>query len=132
MVLGVVLALIGGEPGVLANRLANINPYLDMLITSVLFALLYFLSEVIFKGRSIGKFITKTKVVDPYGNTPSLMGTFTRSASRLIPFNGLSFPMGARGWYDALSKTYVVDVYEFEKKKRLFGEFNQIGAGIGR
>ncbi|ETN94253.1 hypothetical protein P278_30570 [Zhouia amylolytica AD3] len=40
--------------------------------------------------------------------------------------------MGARGWYDALSKTYVVDVYEFEKKKRLFGEFNQIEAGIGR
>ncbi|ETN94252.1 hypothetical protein P278_30560 [Zhouia amylolytica AD3] len=51
--MGVVLALIGGEPGVLANRLANINPYLDMLITSVLFALLYFLSEVIFKGDAV-------------------------------------------------------------------------------
>ena len=62
-------------------------------------------------GRSIGKYFTKTKVVDENGQKPTVQAIFLRSLCRFIPFEALSF-LGSEpiGWHDSLSKTRVVDI----------------------
>lgn len=106
----------------------NINPLLDRLITAFVLALVYFAMESLTKGRSIGKYITKTKVVMEDGAAPSGLDYLKRSFSRVIPFEQFSF-LGAsgRGWHDTISKTYVVDIDKFEAKKKALVELEQIG-----
>lgn len=106
----------------------NINPLLDRLITAIVLSIVYFTIEVLTKGRSLGKYITKTKVVLEDGSKPSAIDYLKRSFSRMIPFEQFSF-LGAegRGWHDTISKTFVVDINKFESKKKSFNELNQIG-----
>jgi uncharacterized RDD family membrane protein YckC len=61
-------------------------------------------------GRSIAKYITKTKVVNEKGETPSLGNAFVRSLCRFIPFDAFSF-LGSEnsGWHDKFSNTRVVE-----------------------
>ncbi len=104
------------------------NPLLDRLITSIVLAILYFVLELLTKGRSIGKYITKTKVVLEDGSTPRAADFLRRSFSRIIPFEQFSF-LGdeGRGWHDTISKTYVVDIAKFEAKKKAANELDLIG-----
>ena len=62
-------------------------------------------------GSTIGKYITKTKVIDEDGNKPSYETILIRSLCRHIPFDAFSF-LGrpGYGWHDKLSKTRVVKV----------------------
>jgi uncharacterized RDD family membrane protein YckC len=83
------------------------NPILDRITTMISYAIFMMIQELIFGGRSVGKFITKTKVVDEDGYTPSTGTLITRNLCRAIPFNAISHLFG-RGWHDSLSKTYVV------------------------
>jgi uncharacterized RDD family membrane protein YckC len=87
--------------------------------TGVLFEyLLGFLLGVIYytileaaTGRTIGKFITKTKVVDLEGNKPNTLTILTRSMCRFIPFEAFSFlGQEGSGWHDKLSNTKVIDI----------------------
>lgn len=57
-------------------------------------------------GKTPGKLITKTKVVDENGKKPDIGTIMLRSLCRLIPFEAFSF-LGseARGWHDTISKT---------------------------
>lgn len=57
--------------------------------------------------RTIGKAVTKTKVVTEEGGYPGFQKIFLRSICRLIPFNEFSFLFGT-GWHDSISKTMVV------------------------
>ena len=63
-------------------------------------------------GRTPGKFLIGTKVVDEEGDPPSFGQIVGRSACRLIPFEPFSF-FGARGWHDSISHTYVVRTRNF-------------------
>ncbi|WP_298531531.1 RDD family protein [uncultured Algibacter sp.] len=110
------------------NEEETISPLLDRLITSVALALIYFALEFFTRGRSIGKFITKTRVVLADGSKPTALDYLKRSFSRIIPFEAFSF-LGAegRGWHDTISKTYVVDITRFEAKIRAQNELDQIG-----
>ena len=112
-------------------EIEHANPLLDRLISALLLALFYFAFEALLKGRTIGKYITKTKVVRADGSNPSAIDYLKRSFSRIIPFEAFSF-LGAeaRGWHDTLSKTYVVDVAKFEARKKTHGELDQIGVSI--
>lgn len=70
----------------------------------------YFLQEAIF-GRTIGKLVTGTRVVDMDGNRPTFPQYLGRTFARLIPFEAFSFFGGGGfpvGWHDSLSKTRVV------------------------
>lgn len=61
-------------------------------------------------GRTIAKYITKTKVVDETGAKPDLKTILIRSVSRLIPFDSFSFLFSdGSGWHDRISKTRVID-----------------------
>jgi len=109
-------------------ELENINPFLDRLITSIMIAILYFTTETVLKGRTIAKYITKTKVVLQDGSNPKALDYLKRSFSRIIPFEAFSF-LGSegRGWHDTISNTYVVDLAKFEAKKKAQSELDQIG-----
>lgn len=60
-------------------------------------------------GRTVGKYITKTRVTTINGDIPGFGTILLRSLCRLIPFEALSF-FGAdqSGWHDKLSKTTVI------------------------
>ncbi|MDO6853548.1 RDD family protein [Cellulophaga lytica] len=67
----------------------------------------YAIMEIKFQ-KTIGKFVTKTKVVKMNGEKPIDGDIMTRTFCRLIPFDRLSFLFVKNGIHDFLSKTKVV------------------------
>jgi uncharacterized RDD family membrane protein YckC len=67
----------------------------------------YFLFEAVF-GQTLGKFITRTHVVDDYGDKPTLWMILKRTLCRFIPFEAVSFLFKTIGWHDSISDTLVV------------------------
>jgi len=94
----------------------------------ILISLIYYNIFEIFTFRTIGKFITKTVVVDAYGEKPTSNEILIRSLCRLIPFDAFSF-LGApgKGWHDSISKTYVVKKDLLEERKRGYNSLDEIG-----
>lgn len=71
----------------------------------------YFLIFEGITGRSLAKYITKTKVVDERGQKPDFGTIFIRTLCRFIPFEVFSFlSSDATGWHDTISKTRVVEI----------------------
>lgn len=60
-------------------------------------------------GKTLGKLITRTKVVDADGNRPSMRTLIGRSSCRFIPFEAFSFLGSEVGWHDSITETYVVN-----------------------
>lgn len=67
----------------------------------------YIFAETVL-GRTLGKFVTGTKVVTLDGQPPSLKTVLLRTLIRAVPFDPLSFV--ADGWHDTWSRTRVVKV----------------------
>jgi uncharacterized RDD family membrane protein YckC len=61
-------------------------------------------------GRTIGKWITRTRVVGLQGERVPFGRIVARSVARFIPFDALSFLLADAGWHDRLSRTRVVRV----------------------
>ena len=73
------------------------------------YILYYWIMEATF-GKTVGKFITKTRVVNRQGQQPSWANILGRSACRFIPFEVFSFlGRDAIGWHDSISHTYVIN-----------------------
>ncbi len=70
-------------------------------------ALLYYVVFEALWGRTPGKFIFGTVVVNEVGARPSLGQVFGRTFCRFIPFEVFSVLPG-RGWHDSIPRTYVV------------------------
>lgn len=67
---------------------ATINDdYQSKMIFTMYFCIVlyYFIFEYLFKGRTIGKFITKTKVINKQGNPPTLLQVIKRILTRYMP-----------------------------------------------
>ncbi len=79
--------------------------FVGFIIGLIYYSLLEFLT-----GKSIGKMITKTKVVTESGDKPTFLNILGRTLCRFIPFEPLSFLFGDddKGWHDTISKTMVV------------------------
>lgn len=76
----------------------------------ICYYLYYFLFEML-GGQTIGKMITKTKVIDSNSdNHPSPFKIFVRTLSRLIPFDVLSYLFKSKGLHDFLSKTTTIKI----------------------
>lgn len=58
--------------------------------------------------KTVGKFLTKTQVVNKDGKQPQLKDILIRTACRLIPIDAVSFLFTKDGLHDSLSKTTVV------------------------
>ncbi len=110
--IAIVIVIINPESDII-YQLENINPLIDRVITVFFYVLLIFLSEFLTKGRSLGKFITGTKVVMIDGSTPTTKDYFMRSICRIIPFDVLTF-LGENGWHDKISNTTIVNKKAFE------------------
>lgn len=85
----------------------------ELLLNVIIFlsyALYFAIMEHLLKGKTIGKMITKTRVVTTDGTRPTFSQILTRSFSRLVPFDALSFIRdNPQGWHDKWANTYVVD-----------------------
>lgn len=68
----------------------------------------YIVMEASF-GKTVGKFVTGTKVVTENGEKPSFGAIVGRSFCRLIPFEAFSL-LGSDtvGWHDSIPKTRVI------------------------
>jgi uncharacterized RDD family membrane protein YckC len=73
--------------------------------------MIYYTTFEALTGRTLAKYITKTKVVSESGENPDLSAILIRSLCRFIPFEPFSF-LGSKksGWHDRLSKTIVIEI----------------------
>lgn len=85
----------------------NLGAGLEYLITGSMMILYYTGLEYLLKGKTIGKYLTKTRAVNEDNSRMDFITTLKRSLFRLIPFEPLTF-LGARGLHDSLSHTKVI------------------------
>jgi uncharacterized RDD family membrane protein YckC len=75
-------------------------------------SLLYYIAFEATWGRTPGKWICGTVVVDMTGAPPTVLQVLKRSLARYIPFEPFSLLFSndsdTRGWHDSLAKTRVV------------------------
>ncbi|MCO4805201.1 MAG: RDD family protein [Flavobacteriales bacterium] len=89
-------------------------------ISFISYPVYYIISEHIWQ-RTPGKFLTKCRVINAYGEKPDLPTNILRNLIRLVPFEILSC-LSDRGWHDRWSDTYVVPDEEYDKLKKLLDE----------
>lgn len=83
--------------------------------------LMYYICFETWFGRTAGKFVTQTIVVDENGERVAHEVILIRTICRLIPFYELSYLFNPnRWWHDIISKTYVVNKTLLDEKKRHF------------
>lgn len=108
-------------------QLTNFNISLNLtigLISNIVLLLLYPACYAFCENKwqkTPGKFLTKTVVIDEYGNKPELRAIILRSLIRLVPFEPLSCTDASysNGWHDRWSKTWVVAEEELAQIKQL-------------
>ncbi|MEO7768398.1 MAG: RDD family protein [Ferruginibacter sp.] len=107
---GILLAILSPSA---AELFAGDNPgfgILDRIITLLMYALYMGTIEAIFKGKSLGKFITKTRALNVDGGRLSTSDAFLRGFSRAVPFCVFSaFGSPCNPWQDRWTDTMVVD-----------------------
>lgn len=72
------------------------------------YLLYYTICEKAFKGKTLGKLITGTKVIREDGEELNFSDALLRSLSRLVPFEPLSIWIGDGLWHDRWTKTMVI------------------------
>jgi uncharacterized RDD family membrane protein YckC len=108
IVRGIIAAVITGVIAAMGDPDSSAGLTIVLLLGSMLGY--YIVLEGAF-GRTIGKFITGTRVVRFDGYKPHLPQIIGRTFARFIPFEPFSFLGGSgSGWHDSLSGTRVVRV----------------------
>ncbi|WP_143307765.1 RDD family protein [Chitinophaga vietnamensis] len=80
----------------------------NSILTTIIIAFpYYFIMEVATRGRTLGKFITRTRAVNENGEDMSLGQVLGRTLSRLVPFDNFS-GLGTAPWHDKWSGTIVI------------------------
>lgn len=93
------------------------------------FSFLYPMYYIVFEmwlQKTPGKFATRCRVIDIYGNKLSFGAAFLRNIIRLVPFEPFSCLFSERGWHDRWSDTFVVPDEEYEALQKLLSNDNQI------
>ena len=107
-----VLEFITGKYHVMNSELF-VFLFKDQIGSRIFILFLFFLYYTIFEsltGKTLGKYLTKTKVVNPDGKKPVWTRVLLRSLCRLIPLDQISFLFDFKsGWHDTLSKTIVIE-----------------------
>lgn len=88
------------------NSIFSYFGLLKILDIAVVFAYFYGLENSV--GQTIGKMITRTKVVNLEGGKPTNQQMLVRTFSRIIPLEPLLI-IGGKWLHDSLSKTRVVN-----------------------
>ncbi len=104
MIVGVILGVLG-----FYESLKEMNDTLFGLILMTV----YFLPQEAIWGRTIGKLVTKTKVVSIDGKNVTFLKALGRTVCRIIPFEAFTFLGGdghPHGLHDKLPKTKVISL----------------------
>jgi uncharacterized RDD family membrane protein YckC len=107
-------------------KMSEMNRFLDVLITSLIYFIYTFLIEYFTKGRSVGKYITGTKVICTDGTEPTFNDYLIRNISRIVPFDTLSF-FGENGWHDKWSETRVINIKNYQAEIQAKSEIEDLG-----
>lgn len=85
--------------------------WLQLNLITLFIPLMYYTLFEFATGRTIGKYLTSTKVVNEEGGDVSFLQALGRSLCRHIPLEALSF-LGASGigWHDRIPRTRVIMV----------------------
>ncbi len=108
--------------------LDGMNPWIDRIVTFALRVGLYYIPLEYFTGKTIGKMITRTKVVTQDGEKPELGEIITRNLTRIFAIEIFSFlSENPIGWHDKAGNTMVVDdipLYNLEEENttHFYGE----------
>ncbi|GAB0155470.1 hypothetical protein CHRYSEOSP005_07310 [Chryseobacterium sp. Alg-005] len=94
---------------------------------NIICAIYYYLWERFSDGRTVGKYLTNTKVISTDGLQPSAQQILYRSLSRIVPFDAISFLGGGNGWHDSWSDTRVIDIKKYNAERQTKEEINSIG-----
>jgi len=111
-VLGAGIVSLSSNAGLLFDSwlFADDNPISDYILNAIMILIYYPLTEGLLKGKSLGKYITRTRAVRQDGTEITMKDVFLRSLSRLVPFEHFSFLGNTdRGWHDKWTKTRVVN-----------------------
>jgi len=86
----------------------NISGGIRFAIYPIMFA--YYVIMEGTTGKTIGKFITRTKVITDDGEQPTMKTALLRTLCRFIPFDAFSF-LGTpgKGWHDKFANSRVVN-----------------------
>jgi uncharacterized RDD family membrane protein YckC len=105
----------------------SVSPLEDILYGLLVLMVYYIIIESLTQ-RSIGKYITGTKIIMEDGSKPGAGVIIKRTLCRLIPFEAFTF-LGdtAAGLHDKLSNTRVVDVKKYDEALNLKNSFDEIG-----
>ena len=106
IVFGAGLGLSGNVEVLEDENTINIFSYL---LSFLIYFLYYSVFEYYSKGKTVGKYITKSRALREDGSIMSFSECALRSVCRFIPFDRLSFLGSNRGWHDKFSKTMVVE-----------------------
>ncbi|MEO7802364.1 MAG: RDD family protein [Ginsengibacter sp.] len=83
---------------------------LFQLAALLFFVVLMFVQEALFNGKTIGKFITKTRALKDDGSKMSAGVALGRAFCRAVPFEPFSaFGSPPNPWHDKWTKTMVID-----------------------
>ncbi len=78
-------------------------------LLGVISMVIYYTLTEMSGGRTLGKLITKTKVVNELGETPKASQVLKRSLCRIVPFEAFSaFSSTKLMWHDKWSDTYTI------------------------
>lgn len=84
-------------------------PYVPFYLLMVAMTVLYYTIFEIINGRSVGKYVTISKVVNVQGGKPSFLQILIRSIFRVFPLDFLLIPFKDITVHDWISKTRVVE-----------------------
>jgi uncharacterized RDD family membrane protein YckC len=89
--------------------------FIDRLVSLLLYALYMFAVEALFKGKSLGKLITKTRAVNTNGSQINASKALQRGFSRAVPFCAFSaLGTPCNPWQDSWTDTMVIDEKELQ------------------
>lgn len=79
----------------------------ERLLSLVLYGFYMGVVEGIFKGKTLGKLITRTKAIQETGELLTFSKALSRGLCRMVPFEAFS-ALGRRPWHDTWTNTRVI------------------------
>ncbi|CEJ71240.1 RDD family protein [Chryseobacterium oranimense] len=126
-IFGIGYSIVYGEGFSVENEDQNLTFSLILIFIYLALSFCYFFFMEYYLGKTIAKYITGTEVISIDGNKPTPQQIITRTFSRAVPFDPLSF-LGNNGWHDSWSDTRVINGKNYVAEKQLKEEISSIGA----
>ena len=102
------------------------DPISNRIVGWIFYGVMMSFTEAMLNGKTIGKFLTKTKAVNLDGSDISFEKAFTRNLIRIIPFDALSaLGTPSTPWHDKWSDTMVVEEKKVELQKQSASLFSR-------